>query len=494
MLFDTVSALRTFGRRKRTLRLVVGAVAGAAATLLLSYCAFRLHFNLPTTGFIDLLVVVLTALRFGFWEATGSSLVAIGCLDYFFVTPILTFHVADPQNWVALASFEITALIVSRLSVQAQRQMQQAILQRCNAEKLYQLSRSILLLNRQEPPGPQIANLIKKIIEVDAVAIFDSALVRLDTAGTCTKEDEELARNTYFRNTNHDDLELYKWQRVLRLGSTPIGAIVLCGFYLAPLLVDAIASLAGAALERARSFDKETRAEAARQTEQLRTTVLDGLAHAFKTPLTVILTCTSGLLEMKTLSPAQAELVELIDQHSTRLDAAATHLLRMAQLESAEIRLRREQVAIFPVIGEILGKCSAQLWGHSVQVCCANKDLAVSGDRELLAMTITELVVNAAKYSSADSPITVSAEERENYVVISVHNEGSVIAFKDRELIFERFYRSSATKYRASGSGIGLSFAKKTAEAHQGNIWVNSATETGTTFFLSLSANRKEGT
>jgi two-component system sensor histidine kinase KdpD len=480
----------TFGRTKRTLRLVVGAVTGPAAALLLSYCAFRSHFNLSTAGSIDLLVVVLTALRFGFWEATGSSLVAIGCLDYFFVTPILTFHVADPQNWVGLASFEITALIVSRLSVQAQSHMRQAVLQRCNAEKLYELSRSILLLNRQEPPGPQIADLIKKDIGVDAVAIFDSALVRLDTAGTCTKEDEGLARNTYFCNTNSVDLELHKWQRVLRLGSSPIGAIVLCGIDLTPLLVDAIASLTAAALERARLFDKESRAEAARQTEQLRTTVLDGLAHAFKTPLTVILTCTSGLLEMKTLSPAQAELVELIDQHSTRLNAAATHLLRMARLESAEIRLQREQVAIPQLIGEILEKCSAQLCGHSVQVCSANKDLAVSGDRELLAMTITELIVNAAKYSSADSPITVSAQARDNHVVISVHNEGSVIEFEDRELIFERFYRSSATKHRASGSGIGLSFVKKTAEAHQGNIWINSARETGTTFFLSLPANR----
>ncbi len=489
---DTVRSLRTFGRRKKAPRVVVGAVTGPAAALLLSYCAFRLHFNLSTAGSIDLLVVVLAALRFGFWEATGSSLVAIGCLDYFFVAPILTFHVTDPKNWVALASLEFTALIVSRLSVQAQSQMRQAVLQRCNAERLYEISRSVLLLSRQEPPGPQIANLIKKNLGVDAVAIFDSALVRLDTAGTCTKEDEELARSTYFRDANHDDLELCKWQRVLRLGSTPIGAMVLCGTDLTPLLVDAIASLTAAALERARLFDKESRAEAARQTEELRTAVLDGLAHAFKTPLTVIRTCTSGLLEMKTLSPAQAELVEMIDQHSLWLNAAATHLLRMAKLESAEIRLQREQVAVPQLIREILGKCSVQLCGHSVQVCSANKDLTVSGDRELLAMTITELIVNAAKYSIADSPITVSAQERGNHVVISVHNDGIAIEFEDRELIFERFYRSSATRHRASGSGIGLSFAKKAAEAHRGNIWVSSAKETGTTFFLSLPANRKE--
>jgi two-component system sensor histidine kinase KdpD len=117
-----------------------------------------------------------------------------------------------------------------------------------------------------------------------------------------------------------------------------------------------------------------------------------------------------------------------------------------------------------------------------------NEDLAVSGDRELLAVTITELVVNAAKYSDADSPIVVSAQEKDQRLLISVHNEGSVIECGDRELIFERFYRSSATRHRASGSGLGLSIAKKTAEAHQGNIWVTSERETGTTFLLSLPA------
>ena len=190
--------------------------------------------------------------------------------------------------------------------------------------------------------GPKIASLIEKHIGVDAVAIFDSACAEVYSAGVCTKEEEELARNTYFRNADHDEPNSAKWQRVLRLGSKPIGAIVLSGIDLNPLMVDAIASLVTAAFERTRSFEKESRAEAARQSEQLRTTALDGLAHAFKTPLTVILTSATGLLEMRNLSSAQAELVELIDQHATGLNALTTHLLRMAKLESSEIKLRPE--------------------------------------------------------------------------------------------------------------------------------------------------------
>jgi two-component system, OmpR family, sensor histidine kinase KdpD len=474
---------------RRTIRLVRGIGAGSAVTLFVSYCAFRLHFNLSTAGSIDLLIVVLVALKVGFWEATGSSLVAAGCLAYFFASPILSLRVADPENWVALASFELTALIVSRLSGQVQNQTREAVLERSNATKLYELSRSILVLNRQEPAGPQIASSIAAHIGVDGVAIFDPDLTRSYSAGRCVKEDEESARSAYFGDTaGHDELKAYRWRRVLRSGSKPIGSLVLCATDLSPLMVDAIASLVTAALERARSFEKESRAEAARQSEQLRTAVLDSLAHAFKTPLTVILTSTSGLLEMNHLIPPQAELVELIDQHATHLTALTTHLLRMAKLESAEIRVRSEEVEVAHLIDEIVDECRGQLGEHPLQVHIADADLAVSADPQLLSITIIEFIINAAKYSGGNSAITISAQQLAGRVVISIHNEGSVVAFEERERIFERFYRSPATQHYASGSGIGLAVAKKTAEAHQGSVWVSSDETRGTTFFLSLPA------
>ncbi len=102
----------------RAIRLTIGLGSSSAVVLLANYCAFRSHFNLPSAGFIDLLVVVLTALKFGFWEATGCSFAAVACLDYLFVPPIHSFRVYDPEDWVALVTFEIIALIVSRLSNQ----------------------------------------------------------------------------------------------------------------------------------------------------------------------------------------------------------------------------------------------------------------------------------------------------------------------------------------------------------------------------------------
>jgi two-component system sensor histidine kinase KdpD len=262
--------------------------------------------------------------------------------------------------------------------------------------------------------------------------------------------------------------------------------MILSGDRLTSLMVDAIASLVTVAFERARSFEKEMQAEAERQSEQFRTTVLDGLAHAFKTPLTVILASTSGLIETGQLARSQAELVGLIDQHANRLSGLTNHCLQMAKVESVAIRLRPDDVEISALVEEIAADCCDQVGTHSIRVHQEAGGLTVSGDRPLLAMTINELIVNAAKYASVDSPITISVLEQGSKVVVSVHNEGSVIDPSEQRRIFERFYRSPAIKHGAPGSGIGLSVAMRTAEAHHGRLWVNSDKVTGTTFFLSL--------
>jgi two-component system, OmpR family, sensor histidine kinase KdpD len=465
-----------------------GAALGSCVALLASFCAYRLHFNLSAAASLDILIVFFITLWFGFWQATATSFAAVACLAYFFAPPILSFYVDDPHNWVALAVFELTALFVSQLSTQAHNQKRRAVLLHDNATRLYDFSRSILMLNRKELPGPQLASLIQKNIGADAVVIFDATIPRMYTAGCWTQEDEELVRSTYFQNTNCDTNTSAKWQRVLHNGSQPFGALVLSGDHLTSLMVDAIASLVTVAFERARSFEKEMQAEAERQSEQFRTTVLDGLAHAFKTPLTVILASTSGLIETGQLTESQAELVGLIDQHANRLSGLTNHCLQMAKLESAAIKLRPDEVDISALVEEIAADCSNQVGKHSIRVHPEGGRISVSGDRPLLSITITELIINAAKYASIDSAITLTVLERDEQVVVSVHNEGAVIDPSEQRRIFERFYRSPATKHGAPGSGIGLSVAKRTAEAHHGSLRVNSDKVTGNTFFLALPA------
>lgn len=472
--------------RRSPIRFVGRALAGSAAVLVVSYWGVHLHVNLSTTGFVDLLIVVLVAMMSGFWEATVTSLVALTCLNYYFVPPVYTFYIADLQNWVALITFESTALLVSRLSFQMEMQAHTATLERGRLEKLYELSRRTLLMNPQQSPGAQIVALIGDVVQVEGVALFDAPRALVDAAGTDSPDLGLLARNTFLRDRNEDDPGQTTWQRVLRPGTSSIGALVLRGANLSPLLADSIASLTAIALERARAFERQSHAEAARQSEQLRTAVLDALAHAFKTPLTVIRTASSGLLEAGHLDPAQEDLVTLIDEQSDKLNALSTRLLQTAKLEASETKLHKETVLVPQLIDEILSEHSEQLGGHPAQVSITNRSCATYGDRELLGTAIIQLIDNAAKYSTPGSPIAIAVDDRDGHILISVHNEGSEVQPEDRERIFERFYRSPGSNHRAPGTGLGLSITKEAAEVHWGRAWVNSEKGKGTTFFLSL--------
>jgi PAS domain S-box-containing protein len=117
----------TDARVKSALRSLFGAVVGFVVVLLVNYCSFRLHFNLASAASVDIVIVLLITLWFGFWQATATSIAAVACLAYFFAPPILSFYVADPHNWVALAAFELTALIVSHLSNQAKNEKRRAV-------------------------------------------------------------------------------------------------------------------------------------------------------------------------------------------------------------------------------------------------------------------------------------------------------------------------------------------------------------------------------
>jgi two-component system sensor histidine kinase KdpD len=457
-----------------------------AAVALLTFCAFRLNLNLSTSGSLYFLIVVMVALIWGFWEASVTSLIAVNCLNYFFVPPVLTWRVSDPQNWVALATFEITALTVSRLSARAQVQARAEARQRAEVEKLYELSRRVLYLDRRQRIGPQIVSLIREIFRTEAVVLFDASLARLDATGSGADGLEQLARDAYVKDSTVEGAGTHTRAHVLRLGSKPVGAIAIRGPEIGRLTIEPIASVAAIALERARSFEKESRAEAAHQTEQLRTAVLDALAHAFKTPLTAILTASSGLLEAGRLSADDVELAALIDEQAEYLSRLTSELLQMAKIDAAEVSLRRERVSVLTLIEDVLARYSEQLHGRRLEVSDGASDLEVYGDRKILLAALEQFIDNALRYSTPGSPISVAAEESLGEVIIAIHNEGPPIRPAERERIFERFYRAEETRHRAPGTGLGLSIAKKAAEAHGGRTWVVSEERTGTTFYFAL--------
>jgi two-component system sensor histidine kinase KdpD len=218
----------------------------------------------------------------------------------------------------------------------------------------------------------------------------------------------------------------------------------------------------------------------------LRTTVLDALAHEYKSPLTTIRTATTGLIEMGDTSEAHSELIGLIDSETKRLTELTTRLLKTSRLDRTDVRIRPERIQVDELILGLLSVSESLTSGHDVKVVGLETGAYIRADRELVNMALTQLIDNAGKYSDPGSTITLAAQVSPGVVCISVHSIGPPIRKEDRERIFQRFYRAPGSNHKSAGTGIGLSITRKVAEAHKGRVWAVSHEAQGNTFFLEL--------
>ena len=418
----------------------------------------------------------------------------LAVLFYSFAAGSGTRHLPalHPIGPMVLMSLIMAAMVVGHLSSRTMFHVKSAQAHPAEAEKIYELTQNTTQLDLHRKPGPQLASLIHAIFAVEAVAIFDADLNEVYRAGEWFDDLEDLVRNVYFFETSDHDPETGLSRRVLRVGNLPIGALLLRGD-ISDLTSNAIAAVTAITFDRYHSLANESRTESARQAERLRTTVLDSLAHAYKTPLTAIRAASSGLREMGNLTPAQSGMVALIDDQSELLGRLTDRLLKTARLETKDLVLFRETIAIAPLIEDVVAGVREELSTISVKVALERDNLSISCDRNLLVALLTQYIENAAKYADSETTVTIGACEQRNNIVFSVHNLGPSIPAQECERVFDRYFRSSAHANRAPGTGIGLSVAKRAAEAHGGHVWVTSDVIRGTTFFASLPAAAQGG-
>ena len=464
---------------------------GILSVVLIGLLAHWLQWLLSVAVLLYLLVVVPTALWCGFWQAVVVSLSAVAVQSYFTAHLARTNPAADPANSIELLAFILTALVISRLSARVREHARESDSWGGQMEDLYEFTRRTLQMNLHVEPGPQLAELVHEIFALEAVVIFDADLHETYQAGFWNVDPQELAQNVYYFETSNDDLETGMSRRVLRLGTVPIGAIVMRGDT-SPLTNNAIASLIAVTFDRYRAFANESRIETERQTEQLRATVLDSLAHEYKTPLTAIRAASTGLMEMGKLSAGQSELVALINEQTNALNELTTRLLTTARLDADEVTVHAVPTGVAALIDEVVASMSDRLATMKVAIELPDDSLVLCCDRRLMTMLLTQYIDNACKYAIYGTTITIRAVQSKAEVIFSVHSFGPEIPMADRERIFDRYYRSSNSSNRAAGTGIGLSVAKRAATIHNGYVWVTSDQDEGNTFYAAIPAQARK--
>jgi len=477
---------------RRLLRLVLS-VAGVG---FVTYIAFSvIPVNATTAGFAYLLYVLIIASVWGFLEASVSSVVATLVFNFFFFPPIGTFTIADPQNWVALFTFLATSLIASRLSTAARQRALDAVARQQDLERLYTFGRSILLIDSNEPFAKQLCTKLADAFELTSVALYEPRIDQIYRGGPFEFDgmDTQL-REAALNGTTFADPERNRVITAVRLGSEPVASLALQGARLTDSVLQSIANLVAIGLERAKAQELGHEIEVARRSERLRTTLIDAMAHEFKTPLTAVRAATSALLanpDQKLSSATQ--MLKIADEEAAHLEELIDNALDMTQLDSDHIDLDLEISDFEAVIREVIASMKSKIGDRQFEFKSHGSVTALSFDRRLVKLAVKQILDNAVKYSPSGSTVAIQAFHGNGTVALEITDHGKGIPAQEQAHIFQRFYRSPSVEDHIPGSGLGLSIAHRIMQAHGGDLTVRSYPGE-TTFRLTLPVERTPST
>ena len=470
--------------RTRLLRYLM--VIGIAGVIVLVFRRL-VHVN-PTTVALSLLLSVLVVstlwgLRYALLQAVLSTL----AFNYYFLPPVGTLTIADPQNWVAMFAFLATAVVASQLSDRARREAANANQRRRDVERLYAFSQRLLATDNMLELLNAIPIYMNEVLGAKSAAIYLAASQATYRSDPRSEEpNTEDLKAASVRGEVVLDREHGISIAPLRLGVRLSGAIGVVGPNLSRETLEALGGLAAIAIERAGVIEKLGKAEAERESENLRAALLDSVTHELRTPLTGIKAAVTTLMSSLPLDEAQRkELLTVINEESDRLNRLVGEAAEMAQLD-AHVELNLQPTAITRVIHTAVEQSAAVLGKHPVEVHAADSIPELPMDAERIVEVLRQLLENAAKYSPPDAPITITVETAPGQLIVDIADRGPGIDEFEQGLIFEKFYRGRDLRYRVQGTGMGLAIAKAIVEAHGGTITVTSQPEHGSVFAVSL--------
>ena len=459
----------------------------AAVLAVVTICKI-LEANATTAALSLLLAILGISTGWGLAEAMVASIVAVLGFNLEFLPPIGTLTIQDPQNWVALLAFLVTAVTASQLSVRARRRTAEAEARRLEMERLYALVQSMMLTGSARKTIREFVNRVVQVFGCGAAAFYYGPSGEFVRSGPESKvvSDHQLQAEAEVDDISEDAASGIAMAPV-RLGGRPLGSMALIGSPPSGQMVRAIANLIAITIEKARALEDAGHAEAARQSEVLKSALLDSLAHDIKTPLTSIKAAVTSLLGGAPGS--DRELLTIINEEADRLNQLAAEVVEMARIEAGKLHLEKQPVEVSDLISGALSDLALRLKGRPLTLCVPATLPPAEADHEFAGQVVKQIVENALKYSPEGSPLEISAELKGGKIVIGVADRGPGIDENERSRLFDKFFRGRRHRFDTKGTGMGLAIAKGIVEAHGERIWVESEPGQGAVFYFSLAAS-----
>src|SRR5579859_4501293 len=479
-------------------RLLGGRIVGAAVSLvavavITLFYSRVLHVNQTTVALSFLLAILAVSAVWGMVVSAFMSVVATIAFNYFFLSPVGTLTLADPQNWVALLAFLVTSITGSQFSTRIRKEAMEAHQRRREVERLYRFSRQLLGEGNVIQLMNAIPDYIVESFEVGAAELFLPQKDKFYRSGFGAAHlDEEKMKSVFLRDEGIFESQEGMYFIPVRMGVRPIASLGISGSRLSRQTLDAVGGLVAIAIERARAIEKLGETEAERQGERLKSALLDSIAHDFRTPLTSIKAATTSMLAEKNPAPSQThELLTIINEECDRLNRLVEEAAEMSRLEAGEFELHLAPTPISEIIQAALAQGRTALAGREVQVNVVPNLPPVRADLIRIKDALVHLIDNANIYSPKEQPITISAESTGDAVTTSVADRGPGIDDFEQGMIFDKFYRGKDQRYLVRGTGMGLPIAKAIIAAHRGTISVTSQLGHGSVFSFTLPVDRE---
>ena len=466
--------------------------------------------NPTTSALILLLIVLATATRSRLAVAIVTSIVAMLAFNFFFLPPIHTLTIAEPHNWVALFVFLAVAAIASTLSSAARERAREAESRRLEVDRLFDLSRDILLMTDSEGALVGLTRHVARRFELDAVAVclpspagwdihqggereidpprelLDRTLARL--RGALEYDARERAYGGHVRAPGpRGEITLVP----LRLGTRPVGLLATDSSALEVGTLDALGGVVAIAIERANFLAERKAAEAISQRADLASALLASFSHDLRTPLTTVRMAVANLQaadvsEQDRRTQSQVALAEI-----DRLSRLFEDILDMARIDAAAITAERQWVTPADVVDAAIAHLGPLLRNRPLRIS-AQATCEARVDPRLTSSALSHLLENAAAYAPADSAIEIEAGTEPDGLHLSVRDFGRGVDPTDLDRIFEPFYRSRAVRQVSSSTGMGLAITRGLLAAEGGRVWAENVPDGGARFSIVVPAAVRE--
>ena len=484
--------------------------------------------NVSSISLVFLTAVLGSAAAFGLWPSLFAVAASVVCYNFFFIPPLYTFTVADPENVVTLFFFLVTAFIASNLAAGVRAQAVTARARARTTEDLYLFSRKLAGIVSLDDLLWATAYQMAAMLKVRVVLLLPDDgnqtgenIGAISVRGAYPPEDAlddaDLAAARWSWSSNRptgrgaDTLPGAKRLFLpLRTGGGPVAIVGIDSdtpeeasggtarvALLSPdqrRLLDALGDQAAVSIERIRLAEDVDRSKLFAETERLRAALLTSISHDLRTPLSAILGAAGTLQSYRATldAPTQAELLGTISDEAERMGRFVANLLDMTRLESGAVARHMEATDLGELVGSTLTRAAKVMARHPVTLDIAGDLPLLQLDGVLLEQVLFNLLDNAAKYAPEDSAVTLRAwlDVKMRAVQLQVIDEGPGIPPELLERIFEKFFRVHAADRTRVGTGLGLAICRGFMEAMGGTITAsNRADRSGAVFTLSLPAS-----